>query len=49
MAFTVNQKVIAEKYRKESVGAHSKFIKTLGTFTIFSGWFCNECHCCSNE
>ena len=30
MAFTVNQEVIAEKYRKESVGAHSKFIKALG-------------------
>ena len=35
MAFTVNQKVIAKKYRKESVGAHAKFIKTLGTSLFF--------------
>ena len=35
MAFTVNQKVIAKKYRKESVGVHSKFIKTLGVSLFF--------------
>ena len=35
MAFTVNQKVIAKKYRKESVGADSKFIKTLGVSLFF--------------
>ena len=35
MAFTVNHKVIAEKYRKESVGAHAKFIKTLGLSLFF--------------
>ena len=35
MAFTVNQKVIAKKYRKESVEAHSKFIKTLGISLFF--------------
>ena len=35
MAFTVNQKVIAKKYRKASVGAHSKFIKTLGVSLFF--------------
>ena len=35
MAFTVNQKVIAKKYCKESVEAHSKFIKTLGISLFF--------------